>query len=106
MIDLAAGLIGKRDIEVVTTGIRPGEKLHESLISEEESHRAFSRDPYYVIAPILPELRRPENEGPFLEKEYSSKNDVMSLETLTNLLVERGLMVDENQLEYAGEFLR
>ena len=43
-------MIGERDIEIVETGIRPGEKLHEILVSEEEvvpHHRAGRplRDP-------------------------------------------------------------
>ena len=32
-------LIGERDIEIVFTGIRPGEKIHEILVSEEEAPR-------------------------------------------------------------------
>ena len=49
MIDLAEALIGGRPIETVVTGIRPGEKMHEILVSEEESpHRGprqLLRDP-------------------------------------------------------------
>ena len=33
---LAEDMIGDRDIEVVYTGLRPGEKLHEDLVSEQE----------------------------------------------------------------------
>lgn len=33
------------------TGIRPGEKLHEALISEDESMNTYEFDDYYVIAP-------------------------------------------------------
>src|SRR5580704_18334454 len=36
MVDVAAALIGNRKIKLEVTGIRPGEKLHEILISEEE----------------------------------------------------------------------
>ncbi len=57
MIDVATALIDGRPIKTVVTGIRPGEKLHELLISEEECFRAFARGDYYVVAPILPELR-------------------------------------------------
>jgi UDP-glucose 4-epimerase len=41
--DIASALIGARDIEVRFIGIRPGEKIHESLISREESTRAVAR---------------------------------------------------------------
>ena len=43
MTDLAAYLIGDRDIETVITGIRPGEKIHEILLSEEEATRTDRR---------------------------------------------------------------
>ncbi len=41
----------KRNIKV--TGIRPGEKIHEVLISESESLRAVEMDDYYVILPQI-----------------------------------------------------
>lgn len=37
-----------------TTGIRPGEKLHEVLITEEEGRHAGEFDDYYVIEPEFP----------------------------------------------------
>lgn len=36
------------------TALRAGEKLHETLISVDESVRTFERDPYYIIAPSAP----------------------------------------------------
>ena len=39
------------DAQLSYTGIRPGEKLHESLISEDESPNAYEFDSYYVIKP-------------------------------------------------------
>ena len=43
MIDLAKVMIGDRPIELREVGIRPGEKVHEILISEEEMHRTVER---------------------------------------------------------------
>jgi len=103
--DIATQLIGDRPIEVKVTGIRPGEKLHESLISEEEAGRAFARGNYYVIYPILPELRRELNEGAPLSFEYSSANDVIDPASVRQLLIDRQLTIDQN-LELEGEFLR
>jgi UDP-glucose 4-epimerase len=103
--DIAAALIEGRPIKTTVTGIRPGEKLHELLVSEEESHRTTQRNGYYVIAPILPELQDRSLAGPFLERPYSSADEVMSAEETRQLLVKRRLMIgDELQLE--GEFLR
>ena len=55
MVDVASALIDGRDIPIVFTGIRPGEKIHEIMVSEEECHRTIERDGYYVICPMLPE---------------------------------------------------
>jgi FlaA1/EpsC-like NDP-sugar epimerase len=104
--DVAKVLIGDRPIEIVTTGIRPGEKLHECLVSEEEAMRTVRRGAYYVIAPILPELHRPDSmTGPLLESEYLSSGEVMSRDQTRALLSARKLMV-EDRPAIEGEFLR
>jgi FlaA1/EpsC-like NDP-sugar epimerase len=105
ILDVAAALIGERPIDIVISGIRPGEKLHELLVSEEECHRTIQRNGYYAIRPILPELQTHEPDGPFLGKPYSSADDVMTSAETRDLLVRRGLMVD-NELRLEGEFLR
>jgi len=38
-------------------GIKPGEKLYEELMTEEEERRALERDDMYIILPALRELR-------------------------------------------------
>ena len=58
VIDIADALIGDREIKTEITGIRPGEKIHEVLVSEEEAYRTIERGNYYVILPMLPELQR------------------------------------------------
>jgi UDP-N-acetylglucosamine 4,6-dehydratase len=40
--------------EVRYTGIRPGEKLHEVLVSEDESNGALEHDTFYLIPPQHP----------------------------------------------------
>lgn len=99
--DLAAVLIGDRPIETMVTGIRPGEKLHEVLVTEEEGHRTLARGDYYVIAPMLPELQAgvPDQR---LEREYSSGDDVMRRDQLDELLRRNRLLIDD---ERAGELL-
>lgn len=39
---------------VTFTGIRPGEKVHESLVSEDEAHHTCELDDLYVIKPVHP----------------------------------------------------
>lgn len=49
MMDLAK-VMGP-DCKIKIVGIRPGEKIHEVLITEEESARAVDAGPFYVIKP-------------------------------------------------------
>jgi FlaA1/EpsC-like NDP-sugar epimerase len=89
MVDLAACLIGDRDIETVITGIRPGEKIHETLLSEEEATRTVDgHEGYFALRPMLPELACPV-EAPALVGEYSSANALMSCEELMRFLSTR-----------------
>jgi UDP-glucose 4-epimerase len=86
MTDLAAFLIGERPIKTVITGIRPGEKIHESLISEEEATRTvFGHEGYYALRPMLPELAGPV-ETPALDGKYSSDKALMTPEELAQFL--------------------
>ena len=106
VIDLAKALIGDRDIETRITGIRPGEKVNEILISEEEAHRTVERGRYYAIRSILPELSPPSAEPIALDGEYSSGDDVMGYEALVDFLERYDLMVPESPRTMAGELLR
>ena len=92
--DIASVLIGDRKIQTTVTGIRPGEKIHEVLVSEEEAHRTVRRGDYYAVAPILPELRRPDTPGEKLGAEYNSADHVVDVAGLTELLSKRGLLDD------------
>jgi len=72
IVDVASTLIDGREIRIDVTGVRPGEKTHEIMVSEEECHRTISRGDYYVILPMLPELRSKDSFTPALTTEYSS----------------------------------
>lgn len=93
--DIAAVLVGDRPIETKVTGIRPGEKVHEILVSEEEAHRTIERGSHYVIQPMLPELRPAELKAAALGNEYSSAAGLMSRGELADLLRTHKLMVDD-----------
>jgi FlaA1/EpsC-like NDP-sugar epimerase len=106
VIDVAQVLIGSRPIPILHTGIRPGEKIHEILVSEEERFRTVDRGEYYAIQPILPEIQTPGVKEYPLQDEYSSAQDVMDLAATEQLLQKHNLMVEDQPTTYAGEMLR
>ncbi|MEW6573328.1 MAG: polysaccharide biosynthesis protein [Bacillota bacterium] len=86
ILDVAKVLIGDRKIDTVFTGIRPGEKVHEILVAAEEAWRTYERGDYYVIKPMLPELAGKETGRTTLNKEYSSKDSLMSIPEIERML--------------------
>lgn len=105
--NVAKALIGERGIEIQYIGIRPGEKMHEILISEEEIHHTIKRGGYYVIRPMLPELR--DEDEPFegvLDKEFSSGDNPLDYEETERILRENKLMVEDVDLTSGVEILR
>jgi len=86
VVDIARALMEEKEVEITFTGIRPGEKVHEIMVSEEECFRTIERDGYYVILPVLPELRRGLEFTPALKGEYSSMHDNLSVPELRELL--------------------
>lgn len=49
VIDLAKAIVPNAKINII--GIRPGEKLHEDLLSEDEARNAVEREDMYIIRP-------------------------------------------------------
>ena len=95
IVDLAAALIGERSIETVFTGIRPGEKLDEILISEEEAPRTVDRGDHRVVLPILPQLRPRNTDTKFDGGELSSARVLLDRDGLAQFLAEHGLRVED-----------
>jgi len=54
IVDLARAIAPECRIE--TVGIRPGEKLHETMISEDDARHTLEYDDYYAILPTTDEL--------------------------------------------------
>ena len=88
IVDVAKALMGDKNLPIEFTGIRPGEKIHEIMVSEEECYRTIERNGYYVILPVLPELRNEPEFRQVLRNEYSSKDNNISIEDLKVLLGE------------------
>ncbi len=106
MFNLARALVGDRPVEIKITGIRPGEKMHEIMVSEEEANHCVRRGEYFAIRPMLPELcPEADYEKNALEKEFSSADKVLDFAETVALLKKHRLMVDDTKTEN-GELLR
>jgi FlaA1/EpsC-like NDP-sugar epimerase len=109
MIDVAKALIGDKKIETKVTGIRPGEKMYEIMVSDEEAPYVTSRGNYYVIQSMLPEvgMQREVHAEPLLKKEYSSDDSVLDFQGTFDLLKKHNLLdVFASANTSNGELLR
>ncbi len=106
IVDVANALIGGRHIDMVLTGIRPGEKIHEIMVSDEEAKRTVERGKWYAILPMLPEVCGDRTGIGCLTKEYSSNDNVMDLEGTRRLLIENHLLLEDVPQQWEGELLR
>jgi UDP-N-acetylglucosamine 4,6-dehydratase len=73
LMDLVGAVAPGCDVEII--GMRPGEKLHEALISEDESQQAVEFDDMFVVEPIYPSWEfasRPGGKRPSPGFRYSS----------------------------------
>jgi UDP-N-acetylglucosamine 4,6-dehydratase len=59
--DLAKVIAPDCDRKVV--GIRPGEKIHESLITEDDAPFTLEDESYYLVQPRFPWWRTPQSDG-------------------------------------------
>jgi FlaA1/EpsC-like NDP-sugar epimerase len=96
--DLTEVLIAGRPIKTTITGIRPGEKIHEILVSEEEAYRTVERAGYLAILPLLPELRSRTVAEKTIRGEYSSADNLITKAELAKLLKKHKLLVEDRSI--------
>ncbi len=107
VINIAQALIAGRSIKINVVGIRPGEKMHEILVSEEEANHCVARGNYYAIRPMLPELAEHYSGEPnALKAEYSSGDAVLDPQGTVELLKRHGLLDKPEDFESTEEMLR
>jgi UDP-glucose 4-epimerase len=104
VMNLAKALIEDLDIEIKVTGIRPGEKMHEIMVSDEECTMTTAKKNYYAIKPMLPELFN-DDFSPALNKEFSSEDNVLDFEGTRSLLEVHNLLPGMEATEESGEML-
>jgi UDP-N-acetylglucosamine 4,6-dehydratase len=67
------------DMEKKVIGIRPGEKIHEILITESDATRTVEFDGYYLIKPEFPLWGKFQlNGGNLVGEEFSYSSDANS----------------------------
>ena len=91
--DLAAAIApGMPTIDV---GIRPGEKLHESMITSEDSRNTIDIGNYYVIKPEVCRYKGPEGKPVAEGFEYNSGTNTQWLSSaeLKSMLLTQGFAV-------------
>jgi FlaA1/EpsC-like NDP-sugar epimerase len=74
-------VLGRSAVDVVKTGLRPGEKLYEELISAEERPRTVDLERLLVILPAdenvrtIPDLRTRYDGAARVQKDWNSSHD-------------------------------
>lgn len=91
VVDLAKAIAPECKIEIV--GIRPGEKLHEAMITEDDARHTVEYEDYYVIQPEFPWWNKKfVNNAKSLSEGFSyisNKNDYwLTVEQLRELIKE------------------
>lgn len=88
MVDVVESLCKGKMISTEIIGLRPGEKLHEIMINEEELPFVRDCSVGYAISSTLPELMVPDMNRPKLDGPYSSEK-AGSFEETHKILHER-----------------
>ncbi|QTN00388.1 MULTISPECIES: UDP-N-acetylglucosamine 4,6-dehydratase (inverting) [Sediminibacillus] len=91
VVDLAKSIAPNCEINYV--GIRPGEKLHETMITEDDARRTLEYETYYVIQPEFPWwTNKYELEGKKLPEGFKYTSDTntdwLSVDELKTLVEE------------------
>lgn len=98
IIDLAKAIAPECEFDII--GIRPGEKLHETLISSDDNRRAIEKKDMYIIYPDTVTIERDKLPGKFLPETfdgYRSDNNTawLSTEELKRMVYEKEHDADE-----------
>lgn len=83
------------DSEKIYTGVRPGEKIHETLMNEDESRRAVEFNDYYIIIP---------DNFPFWEyKGFKIENTKLKRFTYKSDKIEGTMTDEEIKIKFGGK---
>jgi UDP-N-acetylglucosamine 4,6-dehydratase len=77
IIDLAKAISPSG--ELFETGIRPGEKLHEEMISAEDSRRTIVNGNRFTVMPVYAEWGYEQPKGTILQENFAYRSDTNDL---------------------------
>lgn len=96
LIDVLEKHFAQKEIKINEVGIRPGEKLHEVLVSNVESRNAYQFDEnYYVILAddAAAEVKKKYKNFPKVSfKQYQSNDELMSFSEIEQILIEANVI--------------
>ena len=82
-------------VPLVEIGIRPGEKLHEEMISAEDARRTFAQPTRYIVPPTLAEWGFIDPVGEIVPDGFAYSSDTndqwLSVEDIRALMAELGV---------------
>ena len=114
IVDLArrmvrlSGLRPEKDVEIRFTGLRPGEKLHEEMISPEEGRRAviIEDGKYFIIQPDLATwgYEPPADAVPVEVQLVMSPGSLLGLDDLDDDAVFKRLDGDRHDVSFSHGF--
>jgi UDP-N-acetylglucosamine 4,6-dehydratase len=64
--------------ELIEIGMRPGEKLHEEMISADDSRRTILMENRFVVMPVVAEWGYMAPEGELMEEGVAYRSDTNS----------------------------
>ena len=87
----------KREIEITEIGAKPGEKMYEELMNDEEVRRTYEYENFFVVASAFADMTAPQyaqlRDCPRANRPYNSALEpAISRQELQDYLVRNGII--------------
>ena len=82
----------EKDVKTEIISVRPGEKYHESLISNEETRNTFEDNEDYVILENRLQENNKRKKSSLVSQYSSDKVELLTKEELKKILIEEKLL--------------
>jgi FlaA1/EpsC-like NDP-sugar epimerase len=111
MIKILAEKYGYRpsDMETVEIGAKPGEKLYEELMTDQEVHRSLELKDMFVVTPTFKSLFQsikyeyPDTVSTRIQKSYVSENEIpLNKDEIEQYLLENRVFENVEESSYGG----